>query len=275
MTRNVWNLLAILLIPGLAFAGIENPQPGSTQSGIGLISGWTCAPATITYSIDSGPTAGIPFGGSRADTAASCGGQANNGFGLLFNYNTLSKGQHTLQVFANGTMLGQVAFTATNTGGEFQSGLTGRRYLNNFPTGGTRTIVEWQQEKQNFSIVGQDTTYGPISGTYIGAQMFSRSGCPANGSFTEAGTITVSQGSTTTTIVTQSASGSCTTRGQLVYLFDGGDLALQNATINCTDGSSGTVSVPRIYVTPHGFTYEFSESLGSCHLSGRGGGLRQ
>ena len=259
----------------VAFAGIESPQPNSTQSGIGLISGWICGPATVTYSIDNGPQAGIPFGGSRADTASACGGQANNGFGLLYNYNILSKGQHTLQVYANGSLFGQVAFTATNIGGEFQTGLTGRRYLNNFPVSGTRTIVDWQQEKQNFSIVGQDQSYGPIAGTYAGASIITRSGCPFNGTVTESGTVQVSLSGSNITILTQTTSGNCTTRGQLAYLNDGGDLAVQNATISCSDGSSGTVSVPRLYVTPHGFTYEFSERLGNCTLSGRGGGLRQ
>src|SRR5262249_20713328 len=136
---------------------LENPAANSIQSGIGLISGWACAPATVTYSIDNGPLIPIPAGGVRTDTSRLCGGQSNNGFGLLFNYNTLAQGQHTLRAFANGVQIGQSTFAVTNLGGEFLQGLpSGWRYLDNFPSAGTRTAVAWQQEKQNFSIVGTD-----------------------------------------------------------------------------------------------------------------------
>ena len=38
-----------------AQATLENPQPGSFQSGIGVISGWACEAQTIEISFDGGP----------------------------------------------------------------------------------------------------------------------------------------------------------------------------------------------------------------------------
>jgi hypothetical protein len=105
--------LLFLCSQALAIIGyVENPQPNTTQSGITLISGWTCAPASVTASIDGGPLIVVPFGGERVDTVGICGNQVNNGFGLLYNYNRLTPGPHTIRVFVNGVQLqSDVAFT--------------------------------------------------------------------------------------------------------------------------------------------------------------------
>ena len=64
-------------------AQLENPQPGSFQSGIGLISGWACTANRIDIQIDSGITLQAAYGTARSDTSAPCGDDGNNGFGLL------------------------------------------------------------------------------------------------------------------------------------------------------------------------------------------------
>ena len=48
---------------------LENPAPGSFQSGLGLISGWVCDAQTITISFDDGPPQEAAYGTSRGDTA--------------------------------------------------------------------------------------------------------------------------------------------------------------------------------------------------------------
>ena len=133
---------------------LENPQPGSFQSGIGLISGWSCEGSTITVSIDGAAQRGVPYGSSRADTGSICGaGNINTGFGLLFNYNGLGTGTHTARVFVNGQPRGNpVTFTVTAPAGEFLSGFSREITVPNFPTPGRTATLIWQEAQQNFAI---------------------------------------------------------------------------------------------------------------------------
>src|SRR5712691_2241634 len=65
-----------------AQANLENPAPGSVQSGISIVSSGKRTAGTITITIDTGPPAQILYGSSHADTQGVCG-YANNGLGLL------------------------------------------------------------------------------------------------------------------------------------------------------------------------------------------------
>ena len=82
-----------VVLPSWAQGVLENPSAHSFQSGIGLVSGWKCTPGIITIGFD-GAAAQIQAaaGTTRADTAGACGGSANNGFGLLWNFNLLGAG---------------------------------------------------------------------------------------------------------------------------------------------------------------------------------------
>lgn len=133
---------------------LENPQPGSFQSGIGLISGWSCEGSTITVAIDGATQRGVPYGSSRGDTTSICGASnSNTGFGLLFNYNGLGSGTHTAQVFVNGQARGNpVTFTVTAPAGEFLSGFSREITVPNFPTAGRTATLIWQEAQQNFAI---------------------------------------------------------------------------------------------------------------------------
>ena len=85
---------------------LENPQPGSSNSGIGLVSGWSCQGPAIGVSLDGAAPVNVPYGSSRADTAVVCGqGNINTGFGLLLNFNLLGAGTHSAQLFVNGAAL--------------------------------------------------------------------------------------------------------------------------------------------------------------------------
>ena len=142
-------------------ASLENPQPSSFQSGIGLISGWSCA-GNVQVVVDGNPLT-VAYGTPRADVATTCGGNANVGFGFLLNYNTLGNGVHTAQLRVGGVNVGApVQFTVTVPAGEFPVGLSGQVTIANFPSSGKSTTLRWQQAQQNFAIVSvTDTAPGP------------------------------------------------------------------------------------------------------------------
>lgn len=127
---------------------LENPSSGSFQSGIGLVSGWKCTANTITVSFDGGPPIQAAYGTSREDTRGVCG-DANNGFGLLFNWNLLGNGTHTVRALADGVQFASATFTVTTLGTEF---LTGQSSTCNATLAGQNVTLSWQQSQQNFVI---------------------------------------------------------------------------------------------------------------------------
>ena len=96
-------------------ATLENPQPGTFQSGIGLVSGWVCDADTVTYQIDGGALRDAAYGTSRADTLAVCG-DTDNGFGALLNWNLLGDGAHTIRAFADGVEVAAATFEVATLG---------------------------------------------------------------------------------------------------------------------------------------------------------------
>jgi hypothetical protein len=136
---------------------LENPQPDTFQSGIGLVSGWVCAAGAVTFQIDDGPMRDAAYGTSRTDTAGVCG-DSDNGFGALFNWNLLGDGTHTIKAFADGVEFGSAVFDVATLGVPFLTGASGAYPLPNFPVDGETTLIEWQESSQNFVIV--DTTVG-------------------------------------------------------------------------------------------------------------------
>jgi hypothetical protein len=132
-------------------SALENPKSGSYQSGIGLISGWSCR-GPITVTVD-GVSISAPYGSPRADTASLCSGSSNNGFGLLVNYNNFGAGSHTAQLYVNGVASGSPSFfTVTVPSGEFMTGLSKSVTVPNFPSAGRTTTLIWQESQQNFAI---------------------------------------------------------------------------------------------------------------------------
>lgn len=127
---------------------LENPQPNSPVSGIGLISGWVCTASRIDLLIDGTPVQAA-YGTSRADTRPVCGDD-NNGFGFLVNWNSLGDGPHTVVALANGIEFGRATVTVTTLGQEFLTGASGRYTLR---FNGRTVTVEWREELQNFVIV--------------------------------------------------------------------------------------------------------------------------
>ena len=139
-------------------ARLENPAPGSFQSGLGVISGWVCEADTVEIVFEPGGTddtllfeAGA--GTERADTADYCGDTAN-GFGLLFNWNLLGDGTHTVRALADGDEFAHSTVTVTTLDGEFARGLRRTHEIADFPAPGQTTTVEWREGPQNFVITG-------------------------------------------------------------------------------------------------------------------------
>ena len=135
----------------------ENPQHNSSQSGIGVLSGWMCAAEAVTIEVvrPNGDVWQEPaaVGMSRTDTASMCGHSAT-GFGLLWNWNNLGDGQHTVRAFVDGEEFAWSTVTVTTLGKEFRQGLSGVYFLEDFPASGNTVTVEWQGALQNFVITG-------------------------------------------------------------------------------------------------------------------------
>lgn len=135
-------------------ANQESPRTGSFESGIGLIRGWVCNASVVEVQIDGGERLKAGYGTSRSDIAATCG-NPNSGYGLLFNWNTLGSGVHTLQAFADGVEFANATFTVTSLGQPFLRDLPAyEQTLVNFPSTGRSTTIRWSEPHQNFVIVG-------------------------------------------------------------------------------------------------------------------------
>ncbi len=145
---------------GTAPRVLENPQPGSFQSGVGVVSGWVCEAEQVEIVFNPGTAHEMTFqagyGTSRADTRNDCN-DINNGFGLLFSWNLLGDGQHTVSARADGVEFGSAAVTVTTFGEEFLRNVGKHARLEDFPATGTDLIVAWQESLQNFTIARLDS----------------------------------------------------------------------------------------------------------------------
>jgi len=140
-------------------SALENPAPGSSQSGIGFISGWKCKGNKITASMDGGGQVPAAYRIIRGDTQSVCGDN-NNGFLLQINWGSLSNGSHTVRVFDDGDEFASATFTTTSLGVDFLQGAAGMCTVGDFPTAGQSTTLEWEQSIQNFVITGVETGGG-------------------------------------------------------------------------------------------------------------------
>jgi hypothetical protein len=138
---------------------LENPAPDSFQSGLGLISGWHCTAQRIEIEIDDRIRTFASHGTPRSDTQSQCG-DANNGFGLLINWNELGDGFHAINVLADGQPFARATFTVTTLGTSFLRDKSATCRVSRFPDGSTDTILTWQEGLQNFTITDTVPTQG-------------------------------------------------------------------------------------------------------------------
>jgi hypothetical protein len=130
---------------------LENPRPDSFASGVGVISGWVCEADQVAVRIDGQQALPAAYGTERRDTAPICG-DSDNGFGLLFNWNRLGKGQHRLELLVNGEVATWIDFDVVTFGTDFLRGIEGSYKLMDFPYPDYQTRVQWQESLQNFVI---------------------------------------------------------------------------------------------------------------------------
>ncbi len=164
----VWTLAIVVFaalfpLPLWAQATLENPQPGSFQSGLGIISGWVCEANRIEIQFDDQPLVEAAYGTDRGDTQSACG-DTNNGFGLLFNWNLLNHGVHTVRALADGVEFARATITVTRLSEKpFLPDLRREVRVADFPEAGTDVVLRWQEQQQNFVIT--DGSPGQRGGT--------------------------------------------------------------------------------------------------------------
>ena len=78
----------------------------------------------------------------------------DNGFGVLFNWNLLGDGDHTVVAWVDGVELARTTVTVTTLGQEFVRGAAGRCVREGFPAPGETITLSWQEAQQNFVITG-------------------------------------------------------------------------------------------------------------------------
>ena len=129
---------------------LENPSPNSSQSGIGVLSGWVCDADQVMLKINGRPFSAA-YGTDRGDTQDACG-DTDNGFGLLFNWNELGDGRHEVVALVNGVELSRTSVTVTTLGTAFLREASGTCDAIDFPSTGEHVTLVWQEAKQNFVI---------------------------------------------------------------------------------------------------------------------------
>lgn len=135
---------------------LENPQPGSAKSGIGVISGWKCTaagPGAITVTIDGGTPIQAAYGTSRTDTEPVCG-DANNGWGVLFNFGLLADGEHSVVARDAGVEFARATFDTSSFGVSFVTGASGVAFVRDFPLPNEGAFLVWEQGSQGFTVGG-------------------------------------------------------------------------------------------------------------------------
>ena len=140
-----------------AQAVLDSPQPGSFQSGVGVIYGWVCEAERIDIVFNPG-TANeailqAAYGTERADTLGRCY-DIDNGFGLSFSWNLLGDGQHTVSARADGMEFAQATVTVTTFGKPQLLDVSREVVVADFPAVGSATTLVWQEAQQNFAIAG-------------------------------------------------------------------------------------------------------------------------
>lgn len=162
---------------------LENPSSASTQSGIGLFSGWVCDAPSVEIEINRQRYLPAAHGTTRRDTEAVCG-NTQSGFGLLYNFNLLGDGSHQVRALSEGRVIGSAEFAVTTLGGEYLRGLSGGYRLRDFPRPGEQVRVQWEEGLQNFAISAWGAQEQPApTPLERGATPRGRLENPANGSY--------------------------------------------------------------------------------------------
>ena len=170
-TEDVWYIddVAVFSTDFISPVFLENPRANSFQSGVGVISGWACHANEIVIELDGRPFK-ASYGTEREPAVERICGHSNAGFSLLWNWNNLGAGPHTVRALIDGVEFANTTVRVTTFGEDpFPRGWSGRFDLPDFPASGETTIVQWEESLQNFVITdGQPNTgggYNRVAGT--------------------------------------------------------------------------------------------------------------
>jgi hypothetical protein len=135
----------------------ENPVDGAVESGIGVIAGWHCTANQITIAIDGVSIGRAGSGTVRQGTRDICG-HTETGFSLLYNWNKLPPGQHTVTMYADGVEFDSKVITTTQSAGaEYVRGLQKTVTVPDFPSAGRTATLEWREATQAFVVTRSDS----------------------------------------------------------------------------------------------------------------------
>lgn len=140
---------------------LETPQPGSFQSGIGLVRGWVCNATRVDIEVVGRGALPAVYGQLRGDTQSACSGKADNGFSLLVNWNELGEGTHTVRALADNVEFGRAQVIVATLGQPFLLGAQGEFIVQPFPQSGSQTRIRWEESRQAFTLSNGQT---PASG---------------------------------------------------------------------------------------------------------------
>jgi hypothetical protein len=262
-------------IPSLSFAtgALETPVSGNTESGIGVISGWHCTASNITVSIDGASLGKAGTGTGRGDTASICG-QSNTGYSLLYNYNSLTPGSHTLDLYADGQLLESRQFNTVQSGGaEFVTGLSKSVAISEFPSSGKTATLQWSQAKQGFVVTGITgaTNTGVDMSSLIGAYTqtlrvsVSGNSCANYGAFSgnATATLNLTASGSSATVMGYIYSDACTYN--LTYVSGNSTSGFNlTGTERCTSGLATNVTASNLYRSGSKLYGTFTASLPGC-----------
>ena len=133
-------------------ATLEIPGPGTTLSGIGVISGWKCSAGELTIRFDGGLLVPLVYGSERKDVLREGACDYDRvGFVSIMNWGELGDGPHTAVAYDDGREFARSTFTVVTTGEAFLRGETGQgeAVLSN----GQRARLVWAEAAQGFEAV--------------------------------------------------------------------------------------------------------------------------
>lgn len=266
-------------IPSLAYAqgALENPVAGGTESGISVISGWNCTAGSIAVKIDGASLGNAGIGTGRGDTASICG-RSDTGFSLLFNYNSLTPGSHTLSLYADGQLLETRQFNTVQSGGaEFVTGLSKTATVADFPSTGKTATLQWSQAKQGFVVTGisgggasSTVDMSSLQGSYNQTISFSVSGssCATYGTYsgysgTTSAKFVLGASGNTVTVMGYTATDACTFN--LSYVSGNSTSGFNlSGSESCTSGLSSNVATTNLRKANNRLYGIITESLPGC-----------
>ena len=171
-------IIFALLAPSLLHAAaLGIPGPGTTLSGVGVISGWKCQAEgnlTVVFNND-GKHIPLLYGSERTDVRAN--GQClendhdNVGFVAIWNWGNLDDGEHTAVAYDNGVEFARNTFTVVRASEDkdFLPDVTAECSVFDFPYAGTNARFEWNTGTQHLELaeVGEDVEV-PVSTQFDG-----------------------------------------------------------------------------------------------------------